>query len=170
MFVINLQIAFALICIFGVAQGANYNIAVSYKLASDDATCSADEHRIESITLDSLKTAGVHLSGKKWKIYENGKDKTANNGQAKQNPDDFGIRKLFFDEDFCEFMCRSQGRYCWCCSSCGGTRRLRVQSDASLAEVQETVHKGIEKLLSDLDEPIACLDPSNDVEISVERD
>lgn len=104
------------------------------------------------------------------------KTSNGNHGESLASLGD-GFRRIFELKErqlvcnsFCRFVCLNGAMYyCSCCSCCGNRRRLTVTTEADLDLIESIAKDEVRLLLSDLDEPIACLDPSYDSAIVIEK-
>ena len=174
MFAMNKIIILALFCLFSqvhTASAASYSVGISYKLAHEDADCSADAGRIQELTERALGSTGMNLSGNSdnWKVVQ----EKSNNGSVK--PDDF--RKLLEAQTprflggcnkTCRDLCMAGALYyCSCCQCCGGRRRLKVTMDADIDMIQESAKLEAMSLLESAQ--ISCLASDYDVVVDIER-
>jgi len=185
----NKNLAFAILAaMLGAANATVYNVALSYKMKEGTLECAEEDSvDINAISDEALNLAGMALGGSSgnWRVIQ-GRAADPANGMLPENSngggngvkaaDDWGVRMLFeemMDErklgGWCEFMCKSTGRYCYCCSSCGSRRMLRVAQGTPMPEVEQAVTDAALHLLEQEGLAIACLDYPYDLEVTIEK-
>lgn len=137
----------ALVSLLNVASGSVVTVAMLFDTVPD-VSCKRESGKLWRLTRQALKNAGLHLmeSRQHWHAYMTDEESHVEPEVIQEDvdaemynhaaEDTSGRRRLC--NDFCKFMCRSQGRYCSCCSCCGNERRrnLRELNQVKLADGQ----------------------------------
>jgi hypothetical protein len=165
--------------ILRVEAGNDFAIAVGYKT---NGKCTLGETRVlAGVAARVVESKGYRQAGNsgKWKINsnngngnDNNRDLEALSAEEEAQQEEQARRALVDCSDTSEicFWFRHQYDYCLgYISVCGGRRALRVNTDKSLRELQDSITgQDILNELSELVEPVECLEAPYDAGVHIE--
>ena len=167
---------FALLVMNQAVSGKTYSVAIEFALADGNDDCVGDDAvHVDFVADEALRLAGMNLAGSSdnWKVITEHGHQGAYNGNGKGRAlIETEERNLGGCDKWCQFMCKSQGTYCVCCSCCGSRRlrrQLKVTEGTDLLEIERNAAKYALTLLND-GSHASCLKVPYEVNVIMEQD